>query len=617
MTTDVQLCDIELLLRHFVKASYIAKEENESDEFKPVQKCADLMKCDYNVVEVSNRFGQLCTHYPSRLLIPESELVNDNSEQSARGSARNLHKMRDMIPGARYARCRSRFPVPVLLFKGKLISRAATISGGPEIYGRSGLDYILYGIPPATPVEAYSDDVNEAIPADAVVQNNPGTKSTSETEPSDWELCDRVRHQDIKLLKSFDVETIIDFMVEKKKVKFGVNVTSSEKVDKERRYDVFKILSLPYPGCEFFRVFRDNNFNGEGLIFDWSQSYVDASIHVPEDPIIANLPIEWDQYKLWDLVTITQNYLKLVLKYIQDGSSGMLIHCISGWDRTPLFVSLVRLSLWADGLIHKSLNPLQMLYFTIAYDWYLFGHKLPDRLKKGEDIFFFCFYFLKHIAHSDFSVLEESKRSKSSSGSICVLLADADRLDNMETESRGSTFSLNSISSCKSNEESLNGNSQSQWTTVSMDGSVVQMGSSPSSPNNLNSSPRDSASSPPYKSRTSPVSVPVSNLMQRQHHESSSSASVGSWQMISGTGSVRSVGSDFSGVNNPNANHQDLSTSSKAYGLPPMNDTTKMRAAKFETIRKIFNTYYCTEVPHFKNGQYGKGMIEKVIDTIY
>ena len=29
------------------------------------------------------------------------------------------------------------------------------------------------------------------------------------------------------------------------------------------------------------------------------------------------------------------------------GDGGLLIHCISGWDRTPLFVSLLRMSLWA------------------------------------------------------------------------------------------------------------------------------------------------------------------------------------------------------------------------------------------------------------------------------
>ena len=29
------------------------------------------------------------------------------------------------------------------------------------------------------------------------------------------------------------------------------------------------------------------------------------------------------------------------------GEGGLLVHCISGWDRTPLFVSLIRMSLWA------------------------------------------------------------------------------------------------------------------------------------------------------------------------------------------------------------------------------------------------------------------------------
>ena len=49
------------------------------------------------------------------------------------------------------------------------------------------------------------------------------------------------------------------------------SVTSSEKVDKEHRYAEFSLLSLPYPGCEFFKDFRDNGFNGINLHFDWSQ----------------------------------------------------------------------------------------------------------------------------------------------------------------------------------------------------------------------------------------------------------------------------------------------------------------------------------------------------------
>lgn len=183
-------------------------------------------------------------------------------------------------------------------------------------------------------------------------------------------------------------------------------VTSSEKVDKENRYSEFTIISLPYPGCEFFREFRDNNYSHESLVFDWSQTHVNADIGIPMDSITAQLlHINWDQYKVWDLVTITQNYLKLCLKYLQDNSSGLLIHCISGWDRTPLFVSLLRLSLWADGVIHQSLNALQILFLTLAYDWFLFGHDLPDRLTKGEEIFVFCFYALKYIQEEEFSVI--------------------------------------------------------------------------------------------------------------------------------------------------------------------------------------------------------------------
>lgn len=177
-------------------------------------------------------------------------------------------------------------------------------------------------------------------------------------------------------------------------------------MDKENRYSDFTVISLPYPGCEFFREFRDNNYTHEALVFDWSQGHVNADIAIPTDTISSQLlHINWDQYKVWDLVTITQNYLKLCLKYLQDNNSGLLIHCISGWDRTPLFISLLRMSLWADGVIHQSLNAQQVLFLTIAYDWFLFGHDLPDRLTKGEDIFMFCFYALKYITEEEFSIV--------------------------------------------------------------------------------------------------------------------------------------------------------------------------------------------------------------------
>lgn len=100
--------------------------------------------------------------------------------------------------------------MPVILYKSKYICRSATLSGGAEIYGRSGIDYLFYG----GGAEASKSD-DEAEP--------PETDSLSTLASlSDWQLFDKVRSQDIKLLKKLNIGTIFDFMVEKKKVKFGL-----------------------------------------------------------------------------------------------------------------------------------------------------------------------------------------------------------------------------------------------------------------------------------------------------------------------------------------------------------------------------------------------------------
>ncbi len=64
--------------------------------------------------------------------------------------------------------------------------------------------------------------------------------------------------------------------------------------------------------------------------------------------------------------THTHKHTLSVLPYVGEG---VLVHCVSGWDRTPLFVSLLRISLWADGFVHTSLSAEEILYLTIAYDW--------------------------------------------------------------------------------------------------------------------------------------------------------------------------------------------------------------------------------------------------------
>lgn len=78
------------------------------------------MKLDYSVVEITNSMGELSSHYPSTILIPEYE--NQTSSQNSNGfngltsqqqsqrqetiyeSTYDANKLRDLINKARFAR---------------------------------------------------------------------------------------------------------------------------------------------------------------------------------------------------------------------------------------------------------------------------------------------------------------------------------------------------------------------------------------------------------------------------------------------------------------------------------------------------------------------------------
>ncbi|KAJ7376562.1 Myotubularin- protein 14 [Desmophyllum pertusum] len=436
MSFDEEVSRSELfeLVQYFSKYPFRARDTNSKVEGIQ-KKCLQLFAKDYKFTTISNNNGDLCGHYPLKLVILESKLNSSESEKPDSQKANDARKLRDLFVKARFARCRSRFVVPVILFEGKNICRSATLSGGAEIYGRSGYDFLFAG--------------GESIPDDPLEDLN-GVNSTGPLYSSgDYDLFDRIRGQDIRLLKTLRVKYICDLMVEKKKVKFGMRVTSSEKVDKIQRYSDFCLCSVPYPGCEFFRDFKDNEYNADGLHFNWQQDYVDTKFSVP-DLLLHHQGIEWNNYQSWDLVTLTQNYLHLLIGCVKDGEGGLLIHCISGWDRTPLFVSLLRMSLWADGRIHQSLSAAELLFLTVAYDWFLFGHGLPERLQRGEEVFFFCFNFLKNIASDDFSVNSSPRRTcDKRSDSIGQFDAGGVLLEDRLSR-RGSNSSLGSCSSVTS-----------------------------------------------------------------------------------------------------------------------------------------------------------------------
>lgn len=372
-----------LLLYSFGGSSDCEKTSEISDT------CLTLFRKDYECEILENVNGALCGTYPSKMFIPMP---------TKRGSAST--KLEDYVTKAKLARTRGRFVAPVLIVNNKYICRSATLALSPEIYARQTYGYWMQG-------EVYKQV--DATSVDSGKQESTCHES-GETKPISWDeegndwMVDKLRNADVNLLQYLKVNVIFDYMVENMKVKYGMNVTSSEKVDDSGRYAPFHLLAVPYPGCEFFTEYRNCGHNAEELKYDWNQAFVDATLRIPATfDGVCN--IDWADYVNWDLATLTQNYLLLQLRlFVHKDSNGILLHCISGWDRTPLFVSLMRLSLWADGLAHESLDAREMAYFTIAYDWLLFQHQFGVRIANGEDIFFFCFDFLKHICGDEFSL---------------------------------------------------------------------------------------------------------------------------------------------------------------------------------------------------------------------
>eukprot|EP00731_Ephydatia_muelleri_P001313 Em0001g1313a len=204
------------------------------------KRCICLIARDYKIEVVDNKNGALCGHYPSELVVIEGHVKGNEV-------VNRTHELKEMFTRARFARCRSRFVMPVLLYRNKNICRSATLATMMELYGRSGIDWFTTG------GEGTAEGKQRPVEIPPMLD---GASSVSEIPPAtdeEWgELVTRVRKQDVQLLKTLNVKLICDLMVEKRKTKYGLQVSSSEKVDKYGRYVDFNIASIPYPGCEFF-----------------------------------------------------------------------------------------------------------------------------------------------------------------------------------------------------------------------------------------------------------------------------------------------------------------------------------------------------------------------------
>uniref|UniRef100_A0A7N5ZTJ7 Myotubularin related protein 14 n=1 Tax=Anabas testudineus TaxID=64144 RepID=A0A7N5ZTJ7_ANATE len=561
--------EIESLIDLFSKTQYRAKEVTHRVEV--IEKhCLELFARDYKYSVIQNSNGDVCGHYPRQIVFLEYECTDVEKDRFE--STVQISKLQDLVNRSKLARCRGRFVCPVILYNGKHICRSSTLAGWGELYGRTGYNYIFSG---------GSDDMwtgSEEVPEDDGTVRN-----------GDSQLFDKVRGHDIKLLRYLSVRYICDLMVENKKVKFGLNVTSSEKVDKAQRYADFTLLSVPYPGCEFFKDYKDRDYTAEGLVFNWNQDYVDAPLTIPVC-FTQNLDIDWTQYQSWDLVEQTQNYLKLLLHIINsDDESGLLVHCISGWDRTPLFVSLLRLSLWADGAVHASLEPAEILYLTIAYDWFLFGtccFFLNQTLFFLLQIFFFCFNFLKHIVSEKFSVKKQR----------CVIPF----LDRGSVTSLSSEFSLITEEVCGAS--SLNNDTVDLLSSPTSSPQMVVWNKQNPVDEHLShplNEARSSSSSSSNQSEhgitrtgSSPLAVPGRRLAAEYTRSGSSlSTEYGSWQIVSGCGSIH----DHALFPPPLASASSASSADDAVS-GRMCPFLSERQARLESVREVFLAAYSSTV---------------------
>ncbi|XP_035228415.1 myotubularin-related protein 14-like isoform X2 [Stegodyphus dumicola] len=345
--------DVRMLMDKVARHRYY-KSDNDSESVSIMNMCTMLFERDYECQHLDNQRGKFCPTYPMNIIIPVKERA-DVAEAQFPNTSFDVDEFIPLVEQSHLCRRKHRFPVPVILFEGKYICRSASIysnvaSQWSEEDGRHKsfeTKFFEYGM-----------TIDSAI---YLLQNV------------------KFRRQIIKdadVMRYCNIRYIFDLRMENSMQRRSPTVNASEGVYLQY-YTEFKKISVPYPEVASFRDFCLNP-EIEELYYDWTSE--------------------------WKVLVLTENYLLLLLHYIALSEKGALVHCITGIDRTPLFITLLRLSLWADGLIHKSLNPIEMTYFTVAYDWYLFGHDLPKRANGGHWIMFFCFSCLAYISSLMFSI---------------------------------------------------------------------------------------------------------------------------------------------------------------------------------------------------------------------
>uniref|UniRef100_A0A6B2KYF4 Tyrosine specific protein phosphatases domain-containing protein n=1 Tax=Arcella intermedia TaxID=1963864 RepID=A0A6B2KYF4_9EUKA len=276
--------------------------------------------------------------------------------------------IREQMKKSKDCRTRSRFPVPVLTINNKNICRSAGLAEKAEMMYKKAKNTDIKGI------------LQKGITA---------SKYSARILDKEW----------LRILK---IKYIIDLMNEKTRSFMGVVPLCSGEVG-SRYYGNFAINTMPFPGVNTYKGFKEDRKQGlpvpEGRRVKDNEG---GAVLVLTEREYFSL-YSWED-KPKDVVTLIRYYMRYLFYLLKNGENGLLVHCISGWDRTPMFIGILRILLWAEGLAHKSLDAKQILYLVIGYDWLLFGHQLLSRLKEGSQILYFSFWVLQYLLDEDFSI---------------------------------------------------------------------------------------------------------------------------------------------------------------------------------------------------------------------
>eukprot|EP01090_Pellita_catalonica_P000973 TRINITY_DN10706_c0_g2_i1.p1 TRINITY_DN10706_c0_g2~~TRINITY_DN10706_c0_g2_i1.p1 ORF type:complete len:321 (-),score=51.89 TRINITY_DN10706_c0_g2_i1:192-1070(-) len=230
-----------------------------------------------------------------------------------------------------------------------------------------------------------------------------------------------LRQLDGDLLKTLKIRYIFDLMNEVTYISKGISLCSSEaSSDDFVKNSNIHVLQMPYPGVEFFQSVNESNFFSDtfsknsssfkdipadrkgNLIPSWEaaqRQFAMESVFSAVRHDFNDTDVDFKDLPKWSIFELTLRYFSIFQHLVREVLQGeaCLIHCVSGWDRTPFWVGIMRLYLWSTGKILTKLNAKEVVYLVVGYDWLLFGHNLMGRLKHGQDIFSFFIFFARYL----------------------------------------------------------------------------------------------------------------------------------------------------------------------------------------------------------------------------